>query len=218
MTHAHRGAGIGITLALLAVANTCPARADEDGRSYVAAYELETPTQSVRANETLRISERNATSFVSVSSAGGALVSLPTAFAADGEIVANSLDPSVTCYNMARAALYAADRAPRQPTAIYIRFGDAAVAVPLALKSTATAGHRTLAGSGATAFTVSNDSARIPGGMVVDARIDVADGQLSAVVFNEATLVGSPARPVSRMTCTLKKAPVPTAPVAVLPG
>ena len=219
MFHAQRGVRVGISVALLTVANTCPAAAGEVGRSYVAGYEVQTSAGIVRTSETLRVSQKNATPFVSVSSASGALVSLPTELAADGEIVANSFDPSVTCYNMARAAVFAADRAPTAPAAIYIRFGDDTVAVPLALESTSTtAGHRILAGSGATAFTLSNDSSRIPGGMVVDARIDVVDGQLSEVIFNEATLVGSPARPVSRMTCSLKKAAVPALPIAVLPG
>ena len=227
MLVAHRVVCSGLALTLLAIANTCPALADEDARSYLAAYELQTPSGSERASETLSVRRANATSFVSVSDTNGALLSLPTQFAADGEILANSFDPSVTCYNMAAAALYANERAPAEPAPVFVRLGDNTVAVPLTLKATnSRAGSRSLVGKGATAFTLSSDTAQLPGGMVVDARIDVVGGTLTDVVFEEATLVGSPARPISRMTCSLKQAsgqaPRTAAPAlspgAVLPG
>jgi hypothetical protein len=220
---ARRGAFSVYGTALLALTNAAPAGADENARSYAASYELDSPAGIVRASETLGVRRESATSFVSVSDSSGALVSLPTEFAADGEITANSSDPSVTCYNMAVAALYASERTPAAPATVYVRFGDATIAVPLTLNASGPAGgERTYAGRGATAFTVSSDSARLSAGMVVDAHIAAAGGELADAVFSETTIAGSPAKPVSRMTCSLTKArdaaPSPLAPGALLPG
>jgi hypothetical protein len=228
MSVAQRGARFGYAFALVVLANAAPARADENARTYAASYELDSPNGVVRASETLGVRRENATSFVSVSNSSGALVSLPTEFAKDGEIMANSFDPSVTCYNMAAAALYASESAPASPSPVFVRFGDATVAIPLKLTASGPAGgERTFVGMGATAFTISSESAQISAGMVVNARIAVTGGELSDVVFSEATLAGSPAKPVSRMTCSLTKArdaapttvtPNAVAPNAVLPG
>jgi hypothetical protein len=223
MIYSHRRSGIGFLVAAAALAIGAPARADTTDRSYVARYELETATGVVRASETLRVRREEATSFVSVASDNGALVSLPTDIAADGEIVANSFDPSVTCYNMAMAALYANEHAPAQPAAVYIRLGNDTIGVPVSYTVTQSAdGDRTFVGKGAQALTIAMDSDRIAAGMVVDARIHLLDGALDAVAFDEATLIGSPAKTLSRMSCSLAKddgqSPADSAPPATLPG
>jgi hypothetical protein len=207
-------------IATLVCTSALPALGDETSRSYVARSEVETAAGVARASATLSVSSKNATSFVNVASANGALVSLPTQFAADGEIMANSLDPSVTCYNMAMAALYQA-RTPAEQAAIFVRFGDDTIGVPVSFKETRESdGAIALTGSGIKTMTLSNSEAQtIPAGMLVDARIVVERGELSDVVFDEATVVGSPAKPVSRLTCSLTRgaqppsAPPPAAPV-----
>ena len=198
---------VGFAATRLALASAAPAHADdEDARSYVARYELETAAGIVRASETLGVRREHATSFVSVASQNGALVSLPTEFAADGEIIANSFDPSVTCYNMAAAALYSSDSAPSQPAAVYVRLGDATIAVPVTFAQTQRSGdERTLAGSGARSLEFASTSERVTAAISIDARIAVRAGALSDVTFDEVTFVGTPAKAVSRMTCSLAR-------------
>ena len=80
---------------------------------------------------------------------------------------------------MAVAARYSNEYAPGQPVAVYVRFGGNTVAVPLTLESTDTAaGSGRLVGTGTTSCTLSSDTTQIPGGTIVDARIDIAGGEL----------------------------------------
>ena len=224
MFRMHRRFGFGFAAALLALAPATPARAG-DSASYLARYEIATADGVVRSTETLNVRRERTTSFVSVSNSDGALLSLPTEFAADGEILANSFDPSVTCYNMAMAALYATAQAPARPSPVFVRLGNDTIAVPVAFKeSSVTGGDRMFVGSGAQAMTITrkSDSQQLSGGMVVDARIHLSNGELSDAVFDEATVFGSPAKPLSRMTCSLARAgldapPEPKAP-DTLPG
>ena len=157
---------------------------------------------------------------MSVAGADGALVSLPTQFASDGEILANASDPSVTCYNMAMAAVYESERTPADPAAVFVRFGNDTVSVPISFREARTSGgDTTITGSGIKTMMLTSAAAGadadLPAGMLVDARIVVVGGVLSDAVFDEATVVGSPAKPISRMTCSLASGTKsPTLPVA----
>ena len=106
---------------------------------------------------------------------------------------------------MAMAALYESERTPADPAAVFVRFGDDTISVPMTFREARTSGgDATLTGSGRRTMALTNAGAEtIPAGMLVDARIVVSHGALSGVVFDEATVAGSPARPVSRMTCSL---------------
>lgn len=202
---------VGAVAALFALAPAAPVRAAESTESFVARYELATADGMIRSAETLSVRHERATSFVSVSNADGASLSLPTEFAADGEIIANSFDPSVTCYNMAMAALYANAPATSRQSAVYVRFGNDTITVPVSYTRSHDSSGDTFVGSGTQAMTLmkESDSSKLPVGMIVAARIGLSGGALSDVAFSEATVVGSPAKTLSRMTCTLSRAGTP---------
>ncbi len=107
-------------------------------------------------------------------------------------------------------------RRGRTAIAVNVRLGNGSVAVPVLLKQTQAAGTELfLSGSGVEPVGIA-DEAGVSAGLVVAARIHVSGGELTDAVFDEATLIGSPARPLGRMACALERTE-PAIPHAVSP-
>jgi hypothetical protein len=176
-------------------------------RSYVATYEYSMGNKTARLNETLMLHDADPEPSVTLTSTAGQVLTTPTRFAPDGEIEGSSSDPSVLCYNMAAATLYAALHTPDRPAPVFVRVNNGTVAIPVALTASdaASDGSREFVGNGERTIAIrdGNGEDAVPAQMAVAARIRVVDGEIENVVFSEATAVGNASNIVNQQTCTL---------------
>jgi hypothetical protein len=194
-------------ISLLTLFAPSPASSAQVARSYLATYEYSMGNKTARMNETLILNDADPDPSVTLASTSGQARTAPMHFAADGEIEGASSDPSVLCYNMAAATLYAAIHTPDRPASVFIRAENGSVAVPMTMKMTdaASDGSREFVGEGQQTIAVQNGDGddAIPAQMVVAARIRVLGDAIENVVFSEATALGNASNIVNQQTCTL---------------
>lgn len=194
-------------ISLLTLFAPAPASAQQLPRSYIATYEYSMGNKTARLNETLILRASDPDPSVTLASTTGQALTAPMRFAADGEIEGTTSDPSVLCYNMAAATLFAAIHTPSQPAPVFIRVDNGTVAVPIQLTRTdvASDGSSEYVGTGQRTIAIQsgNGDDAIPAQMVVAARIRVVDSAIQNVVFSEATAVGNASNIVNQQTCAL---------------
>jgi hypothetical protein len=202
-------------LTLLTLCASSPVSAAQVPRSYLATYEYSLGNKTARLNETLILRDADPDPSVTLASTSGQSQTAPMRFAPDGEIEGTTSDPSVLCYNMAAATLYAAIHTPDRPAPVFIRVGNGTVAIPvrMTMSDAASDGSREFVGNGLQTIAIQNGSDATPAQMVVAARIRVLDNQIQNVVFSEATAVGSASNIVNQQTCTLSPGTALTADV-----
>jgi hypothetical protein len=194
-------------LSLFTLFAPLPSSSAELPRSYIATYEYDMGNKVARLSETLVVHNADPQPTFTLTGTSGEAVTQPTRIAPDGEIEGTSADPSVLCYNMAAATLYAALHTPAQPASVFVRVGNGSVAIPVTVTPSAASsdGSREFVGSGQRMIAIDNGdgAAPIPAQMVVAARMRVVGNAIQNVVFSEATAVGNASNIVNQQTCTL---------------
>ncbi len=204
-----------LALAVGALALGTPVDAAETagGSTFVASTETDSISGRAVAREVVSVNRERERAFVTVGDGSGAALTLPTTFAADGEIEANGNDPAIACYNSA-LALLAARRATGAPSgAVFVNFPAGVVRVPVALRRASPAGAlATYVGTGIESFSVPGDATTLH--VVVDANIDANAADVERATLVSTTSIAGSNQPLKRTTCSLEResAPVPALP------
>jgi hypothetical protein len=195
----------GVALAAAAVE---PASADET-RAYSAISEVDTATGVVATRDVLVL--RSGAYGTTLSVVTGDTTSNPVAvaFASDGEIVGQPIDPSETCYNMAAVVQNAARQRKIAPAMLYFALADHTIPIRMNLRANrADDGAIDVGATGRTDITIQGDDGVASSDVEVTAAVESAGGYVRRATFVEVTSLGSPEQPLSRTTCTLTNIPV----------
>jgi hypothetical protein len=195
--------------AVLAAVAAEPAYADEM-RAYSAVSETDTATGIVATRNVLVLrTDAGGATTLSVVTGNEPSAPVSVAFASDGEIVGQPVDPSETCYNMAAVVQHAAQAQKAVPPMLYFALADHAIPIRMNLRSNrADDGSLSVGATGRTDLTIQNDEGVVSSDVEVTAAVESTNGDIRRATFVEVTSVGSPGQPLSRTSCTLTTIPV----------
>jgi len=194
--------------AALAASAIEPAYADET-RAYSAVSEVDTATGVVATRNVLVLRTGAGGTTMSVVTGNAPSDPISVAFASDGEIVGQPVDPSETCYNMAAVVQHAAAERKIAPAMLYFAVADRPIPIRMNLRANRVDGGALAVGAtGRTDLTIQSDDGVVASDLEVTASVESANGEVQSATFVEVTSVGSPEQPLSRTTCTITSIPV----------
>ena len=194
--------------AVLAASAIEPAYADET-RAYSAVSEVDTATGVVATRNVLVLRTGDGRTTMSVVTGNAPSDPISVAFASDGEIVGQPIDPSETCYNMAAVVQHAAAERKISPAMLYFAVADRPIPIRMNLRANRVDGGALAVGAtGRTDLTIQSDDGTVSSDLEVTAAVQSAHGEVQSATFVEVTSVGSPEQPLSRTTCTITSIPV----------
>jgi hypothetical protein len=194
--------------ALLAASAIEPAYADET-RAYSAVSEVDTANGVVATRNVLVLRTGVGGTTMSVVTGNAPPEPVSVAFASDGEIVGQPVDPSETCYNMAAVVQHAATGRKIAPAMLYFAVADRPIPIRMDLRANRVDdGALDVGAMGRTNLSIQSNDGVVSSDLVVTATVRSSHGEVQSATFVEVTSVGFPAQPLSRTTCTITSIPV----------
>ncbi len=206
-TRTHRvtcavAAGIAALPALAGAQTTAPER------TYVVTTIGASGAGAVVAHETLSLQHSGKRPRLQIAADDGSVLSLPAAYAANGELDSATQDSAVQCYNMAvDTAAQTRLSAPSEPASVFVRFGKSVVQIPLTVRATQVRGSlRDIALDGRSSGVYAAAGTAVAAGIVVTAAIEQDGDDLRSATFDEVHYAGTPPQIIARSSCVLQRA------------